>query len=113
IPENKYKRYNLTLSNNTKIGKYVEIRPSISYIKSENDKPVRGAAGYLISLLAWPANNDIRKYEDDNGLKLPLFSANPNADFDNPLWSVYKNRSRDVSDRFLGSMGIDIKPTDW
>lgn len=113
IPENKYRRYNFTFSNNTKIGKYVEIRPSISYIKSENDKPVRGAAGYLISLLAWPANNDIRKYEDDNGLKLPLFSANPNSDFDNPLWSVYKNRSRDVIDRILGSMGIDIKPTDW
>ncbi|RYE22313.1 MAG: SusC/RagA family TonB-linked outer membrane protein [Sphingobacteriales bacterium] len=113
IPENKYNRYNFTLSNNTKIGKYIDIRPSVSYTKSENDKPIRGAAGYLIALLAWPANNDIRNYEDDNGLKLPLFSANPNADFDNPLWSVYKNRSRDVTERVFASMGIDIKPTDW
>ena len=113
IPENKYNRYNFTLSNNTKIGKYIEIRPSISYIKTENDKPVRGASGYLISLLAWPAINDITRYEDDNGLKLPLFNSNPNADFDNPLYSVYKNRSQDVTDRILASMGIDIKPTDW
>lgn len=113
IPENKYNRYNFRISNNTKIGKYIEISPAISYIKTENDKPIRGSAGYLISLLAWPVNNDIRNYQDDNGLKLPLFSTNPNSDFDNPLYSVYKNRSRDVTDRILASMGIDIKPFKW
>lgn len=113
IPENTFNKYNFKLSNNTKIGKYITISPAIQYIKTDNDKPIRGAAGYMISLLAWPADNDIRVWSDDNGMKLPLFSANPNADFDNPLYSVYKNRSADKTDRIIANMGIDIKPFKW
>ncbi|MFT3980684.1 MAG: SusC/RagA family TonB-linked outer membrane protein [Ferruginibacter sp.] len=113
VPTNSYNRYNVRLSNNTKIGKYVEITPSVAYIKTSNDKPIRGAAGYLIGLLAWPGNNDIRVWENDNGLKIPLFSSNPNADFDNPFYSVYKNRSHETTDRITATMGIDIKPFDW
>ncbi|RYY50728.1 MAG: SusC/RagA family TonB-linked outer membrane protein [Chitinophagaceae bacterium] len=113
VPTNTYNRYNFRLSNVTKIGKYVTVSPAISYIKTDNDKPLRGASGYMISLLAWPANNDIRNYQDDNGLKLPLFSSNPNADFDNPLYSVYKNRSHDETDRITASLGLDIKPFSW
>ncbi len=113
IPTNTYTRYNLRISNNTKIGKYIEVSPSLSYIRSENDKPLRGAGSYLLSLLTWPSTDDIRDYQDDNGLKKPLFSTNPNSDFDNPFYSVYKNRSADVTDRWLGTFGINIKPTDW
>ncbi len=113
VPENTFNRYNFRLSNTTKIGKYIEISPAVSYIKSDNDKPIRGGAGYLISLLAWPANNDIRNWSDANGLKLPLYSSNPNADFDNPLYSVYKNRSKDETDRIIASMGVNINPFKW
>ncbi|RZL09296.1 MAG: TonB-dependent receptor, partial [Pedobacter sp.] len=70
-------------------------------------------AGYLVALLAWPANNDIRVYEDDNGLKLPLFASNPNSDYDNPFWSVYKNRSEDVTERIVANIGVNINPFKW
>ena len=113
IPENTYDRYNVRFSNTTKIGKFIEISPSLAYIKTNNFKPIRGGSGYLISLLAWPATNDIRKYEDDNGLKIPLFSSNPNSDFDNPLYSVYKNRSGDVMNRIMASTGVKINPFKW
>ena len=113
VPDNKYNRYNVRVSNSTKIGKFLKIDPAISYIKTENDKPIRGASGYMMSLLTWPAFNDIRVWEDDNGLKIPLFSSNPNADFDNPFYSVYKNRSSDQTDRILATLGIDITPFDW
>lgn len=113
IPANTFNRYNFRLSNSTKIGKYISIDPAIQYIKSTNDKPIRGANGYMISLLAWPADNDIRNYQDDNGLKLPLFSSNPNGDFDNPFYSVYKNRSEDVTDRIIANVGININPFEW
>jgi TonB-linked SusC/RagA family outer membrane protein len=113
IPANKFDRVNLRLSNSTKIGKYISIDPAIQYIKSTNDKPIRGASGYMISLLAWPADNDISNYQDDNGLKLPLFAANPNSDFDNPFYSVYKNRSQDVTDRIIANIGVNINPFKW
>jgi len=113
IPTNSYKRYNFRLSNTTKIGKYIDISPSISYISTENEKPLRGASGYLLNLLVWPADNDIRNWQDAAGLKKPLFSANPNADLDNPFYNVYKNRSADKTDRMLATFGININPTKW
>lgn len=113
IPTNTFKKYNFRFSNTTKIGKYVDISPSISYINSVNDKPLRGASGYLLNLLVWPANDDIRDWQGANGLKKTLFSSNPNSDLDNPFYNVYKNRSSDKTDRFLATFGINIKPTKW
>ena len=113
VPNNNYRKYNLRLSNTTKIGKYVEIVPSISYVRSENDKVLRSAGGYMLSLFAWPNTDDIREYQDQNGNKLPLFSANANADLDNPFFNVNKNRSRDETDRYTASLGININPFTW
>ncbi len=113
IPTNTFKRYNFRLSNTTKIGKYIDISPSISYINTVNDKPLRGASGYLLNLLVWPTNDDIRNWTTTDGLKKPLFNANPNADLDNPFYNVYKNRSSDKTDRILATFGINIKPFEW
>ncbi len=113
VPDNKYNRYNIRLSNSTKIGKFIKLDPSISYIRTDNSKPIRGASGYMMALLTWPAFNDISVWEDDNGLKIPIFSSNPNADFDNPFYSVYKNRSFDETDRIFATLGVDITPFDW
>jgi len=113
VPTNDYKRYNARLSNNTKIGKFLEITPAISFIRSENDKPLRGANGYLLNLLAWPDNNDIRNWQDANGLKLPLFAVNPNAEIDNPFYNVYKNRSADQTNRLIGTLGVNVTPFSW
>ena len=114
IPNNKYKRFNLRLSNTTKIGKIIEITPSIGYIRSQNQKVLRSEGGYLVSLLVWPGSNDIRNYEDQSGGKIPLFNASsPNSDYDNPLFNVYKNRNYDENDRYTATLGINITPFDW
>ncbi|MGG9964583.1 SusC/RagA family TonB-linked outer membrane protein [Ferruginibacter sp. SUN106] len=113
IPTNTYTRYNLRVGNTTKIGKYIEIMPSISYINTVNDKPLRGASGYLLNLLVWPATDDIRDWQSASGLKKPLFSSNPNSDLDNPFYNVYKNRSSDKTNRWLATFGININPTKW
>lgn len=110
IPTNTYKRYTARLSNTTKIGTKLDLSPAITLARTENDKPLRGASGYLLNLLAWPADNDIRNYQDANGLKLPLFSANPNADLDNPFYNVFNNRSSDQTDRLTATLGINFTP---
>ena len=51
VPENKYRKLNFRFSNTTKVGKYLDFTPSISYINSTNDKPLRGAGGYLLNLI--------------------------------------------------------------
>jgi TonB-linked SusC/RagA family outer membrane protein len=112
VPNNHYTKYNFKLANNTKIGKYITITPSIAYINSDNRKPLKGASGYLLDLYAWPANNDISNYQDNKGNKLLLYNAY-NADYDNPIWSAYHNTSGDKTDRYVATLGIDFKPFSW
>lgn len=113
VPNNSYKRMNLRLSNTTKIGKMVEVTPAIGYISTQNRKVMRSAGGFMIGLMMWPNEIDIRNYEDQNGNKIPLFNSNPNADYDNPLFNVNKNKNYDENDRYTASLGININPFDW
>lgn len=113
VPTNEYKKYNFRLANTTKIGKYLDISPSIQYINSVNDKPLRGLNGYLLGLYVWPTNNDIRDYEDPEGNKVMLYGTDPVAETDNPFFNVTHNRSQDKTDRYIGTMGVNIHPFDW
>jgi len=120
VPNNTYRKYNLKISNTTRIGKYITITPSIAYTNADNLRPIKsstgtsGAGGYLSELYAWPANNDIRNFEDAKGNKLFTFNpTNRNSDFDNPLWSAKYNRSGDKLKRIVSTLGIDINPFPW
>lgn len=113
VPNNFYNKYSGRISNTTKIGKYITFTPSLAYSYADNKKPTKGASSYLMSLYQWPSNNDIRRYQDDYGGKLTLFNANPNSDFDNPLWSTKNNTMGDITRRWIATMGIDIKPFEW
>lgn len=119
VPNNTYKKYNFKISNTTKIGKYITITPSIAYTNADNLRPLKssastsGSGGYLVELYEWPANNDIRNFEDAKGNKNILFNANRNSDFDNPLWSAKYNRSGDKMKRWISTLGIDINPFPW
>jgi TonB-linked SusC/RagA family outer membrane protein len=113
IPNNYYTKYSFKLANTTRLGKYITINPSIAYSNADNKKPTKGSNSYLMSLYQWPANNDIRNYQDDYGGKLTLFNANYNSDFDNPLWSAKNNITGDITKRWIATLGIDIKPFKW
>ena len=113
VPENVFKKYSLRLTNNTKFGKWVEITPSITYIHSENDKPKRGAGGYLLNLMIWPTTNDARDYQDANGGKKLLYTLSPNSEIDNPFFNVNFNRGYDITERVTATFGINITPFKW
>jgi TonB-linked SusC/RagA family outer membrane protein len=113
IPFNNYKRYTVRISNTTKIGKIVEIIPGVAFSRVENHKVLRSAGGFMLALLGWPADNDIVASQGDNGTKIPLILATPNAEFDNPLFNVKGNRSYDQTSRYNASLGININPFDW
>ncbi len=115
VPNNDFNRINLRLSNTTKLLKgKVEITPSLAYIKSKNNKVLRSAGGYLLSLLVWPSTNNIRNFETTTGDKLDLFAnLSANGEYDNPFFNTAKNRSYDETDRYTASLGININPVDW
>jgi TonB-linked SusC/RagA family outer membrane protein len=114
VPNNDYKRVNLRLSNATKIGKHLEIVPALSYIRTEHKRPRRGAGGYLLNLLTWPADNDIRNYAGPNGEKQGIFNTvDPQGETDNPLWNANFNESLDVTDRYMATLGVNLNLAKW
>jgi TonB-linked SusC/RagA family outer membrane protein len=113
VPENKYRRYNVRVTNTTKIGKMLEITPSFQYINSTNDKPLRGGGGYLTSLYVWPVNNDIGNFHDAEGNKISIFSTSSISELDNPLYGTQKNHAQDKNERFIYSGGINFNPFKW
>lgn len=113
IPENKFKRYTFRISNSTKINKYIEIMPAIGFTRSTNDKPLRGVNGYMLNLLTWPNNFDASDWENGSGGKKLLFRATANDEVDNPYFSVERNRSRDETNRYTATLGVNITPTNW
>ncbi|WP_298413162.1 SusC/RagA family TonB-linked outer membrane protein [Hydrotalea sp.] len=114
IPNNTFKRINFRLSNYTKINKYIDFNPTVSYINTINDKPIRGLGGFLLDLYAWPVTDNAANYLDKFGYKRLLYATTPNSELiDNPFFSVAKVRSQDKTDRFVGTLGINIHPFSW
>ena len=119
VPNNTYRKYNFKLTNTTKIGKYITITPSVAYTNADNLRPLKssasisGAGGYLVELYEWPANNNIRNYQDRAGDKIIIFNNDRNSDFDNPLWSAKNVKAFDKLNRVVSTLGIDINPLEW
>jgi len=113
IPHNTYTKYNFKLSNNTKIGKYIDFAPSISYINADNVKPLKGANSYLLDLYMWPSVDNMRDYQDALGNKNLVYGTTQNGDYDNPLWSAKNNQSGDLTNRWIATMSINIRPFPW
>lgn len=109
VPNNNFSKYNFRLANTTKIGKYIDIAPAVSYIRATNDKPLRGAGSYLLNLMVWPVDNDINNYIDENANKIKF----GNNEYDNPVFNTVFNRSSDANDRFIATLGVNINPAPW
>lgn len=113
VPNNTYDRYTFRLANTTKIGKWMDITPDLTYIHTNNEKVLRSAGGYLLTLMQWPNEFSILNYDDAQGGKIPIFNSNPVNDIDNPFFNVNKNQSQDETDRYIAKLGVNIRPTDW
>ncbi len=113
VPTNTYTKNNFRIISTHKFGKTLEISPSLSYISSENDKPLRGVSGYMISMLSWPVDDDAKVWSTTDGFKKPLFAANPNSELDNPYFNLYKNRSHDEVTRTVAAVSVNYNPTTW
>jgi TonB-linked SusC/RagA family outer membrane protein len=114
VPENKFKRLTLRLSNTTKFGKYVEIIPSVTYTTTKNNKVLRSAGGFMLGMFLWPNTDNILNYKSNTGDKIPIFDdVSTNGSYDNPLWNVRYNKNGDETSRLSSSLGVNINPTDW
>lgn len=122
VPGTRLQRVNFRLTNSTKIGKYIDITPSIAYSNSRNDKSLKGAGGYLLNLFLWPSTDDAQNYLLANGHKRYLIATNNAADnaglstvseSDNPFFAAYRNVSKDKTNNYEANLAINYNPLPW
>ncbi|MBE8723500.1 SusC/RagA family TonB-linked outer membrane protein [Flavobacterium hungaricum] len=124
VPNTGYSRLTANLNATAKLSPKLRSEASFNFTKSDNQKAAKGAgaavqipgvtsAGYLLSLLAWPANDDASDYLNADGTRRKITSGALDAENDNPFWDVNKNLSEDFNNRFITNVGLVYDPYSW
>ncbi|MDE3236333.1 MAG: SusC/RagA family TonB-linked outer membrane protein [Bacteroidota bacterium] len=114
VPRNTAEKKSFRISNTTRIGKLIELTPSIAYSDFVVDRPLRSGGGYLLDLYAWPVDNDARNYLDANGQRKGAYLTSPTGEgVDNPLFNANFNHSQDKTSRWIATMGVNVNLRSW
>jgi hypothetical protein len=113
VPNTAYKRYNARLNTTFKLSPKFNVTNSFAYTHSKTDKALKGANGFLISLLTWPSDDDIRVYTNPDGTRRTIRTDGSLAEDDNPFFDVYNNKNFDQNDRLNGNMQLSFDPVKW
>lgn len=115
IPNTGYEKLTVGLNGSAKVSKKFSITSGITYSNSTTDKASKGAGGYLLNLLNYPSELDVRDYQNADGTR-KLYRSNStalSAEFDNPFWDVYKNTAQDKTNRLTLTLTLNADPFKW
>jgi len=113
VPTTGYKRYNARLNTTFRLSPKFNVTNSFAYTHSRTDKALKGSSGFLISLLTWPVDDDIRVYTNPDGSRRTIRNDGSFVEDDNPLFDVNKNKNFDINDRLNGNVQLSFDPAKW
>lgn len=127
IRESDYKRINLGFSGKYVFNDKLSVRSKVRYT---NTKSIRiqqnsNTAGLLLGLLRGAPDFDISGYSgtytDEDGIQnlnrhrsyRNSIGASTNPGYNNPLWTLYRQKSPNIVDRLITSADFDYKYNKW
>lgn len=115
VPNTAFQRLTIRLGGTAKISPKLNITTSFNYANSTTDKASKGAGGYLLNLLNYPSDLDVKDYINPDGSRKLYRSSSTalSAEFDNPFWDVNKNTAQDKVDRLTGNFTVNLNPFKW
>ncbi len=121
IPLTAYNRSSIRATANTALSENIDVKFSANYITSTADRAQRGSnlSGVMLGLMRTPPSYDLTNGSDDpvddetawrnpDGTQRTFTPA-----YDNPYWSVNKNRNEENLNRLLGFAEITWRPFPW
>ena len=115
VPKTAFERLTIRLGGTAKISPKLNIATSFNYVNSITDKASKGAGGYLLNLLNYPSDLDVKDYMNPDGSRKLYRNSSTalSAEFDNPFWDVNKNKAQDKVDRITGNFTVNFNPLKW
>ncbi len=121
VPNNKFRRNTFKVAGQTDITKKFQISSTMNYIITGGDRIQQGSntSGVMLGLLRTPPTFDNSAgYIIENGIPYNLpngYQRNyrHGGGYDNPYWTVNKNKYNDKVNRIIGNVQADYKPYSW
>src|SRR5690606_629717 len=120
VPTTDFKRTTLRFNGEQTVGRFT-FGVNASYSQSSTRKTLTGSglwgsggSGYMESIIAWPRNDNMKNWLNEDGTKHRLLPDIPlDSDTDNPYWIINRNPQTDQTKRLVGSVYTNVKVTDW
>ena len=113
VPLSAFKRFNFRLNSTFKLSSKINVTTSFTYVNSRTDKALKGSTGFLVSLLTWPLDDDIRVFVNPDGSRKTIRNDGSLVEDDNPFFDVTNNKNYDINDRMLGNFQLSYDVTKW
>ncbi len=121
VPLSNFNRSSIRLSANKELRHNLQVKASANFIRSTADRAQRGSnlSGVMLGLMRSPPSYDLSNGVDDP-VNDPTAWQNPDGSqrtyhngYDNPYWSINKNRNEEVLNRLVGFVEFNWRPFDW
>jgi TonB-linked SusC/RagA family outer membrane protein len=119
VPLTFWDRTSLRFNGGAKVAENLRVQGSVTYTNSGGNRALQGpglfgsSGGYLISMVYWPKNDNMRNWQNPDGTRRRLLAGDLAGDIDNPYFTVNRNTVNDNVNRFLGNVRLIYDPTDW
>ncbi|MGK7393916.1 MAG: SusC/RagA family TonB-linked outer membrane protein [Candidatus Cyclobacteriaceae bacterium M3_2C_046] len=113
VPNNSFNRTSVKLTGSTKINNDLKVTASTNFISSKGDRVQKGSnvSGVMLGLTRTPPTFDNSYlYQWPNGKQRTYRGG---GGYDNPYWTVNKNRYIDRVNRLIGFAQLDYQTNDW
>jgi TonB-linked SusC/RagA family outer membrane protein len=111
IRTSQYNRLNLTGTSTAQVTRWLSADLVTQYAYDNNDQPLKGDGGPLLGLLVWPDSNDARNYLNPSGTRRKITTSG--TEYDNPYFSIYKNKNNTKTSRINANIGLTLTPFSW
>ena len=113
IPNTRYNRYNVTGRSTAQVTTWLNADLSMLYANSVNNQPFKGQGSPLLGLLVWPQTDNAASYLTPAGTRRLITGNTPRQEYDNPYFSVSKNKIDSKTNRIYPNLGLTVTPFSW
>lgn len=113
IPNTRYNRYNITGRSTAQVTSWLNADLSMMYANAVNDQPFKGTDSPLLGLLVWPQTDNASNWLTPAGTRRKITGNSFSAEYDNPYFSVYKNKVNSKNNRIVSNLGLTVTPVSW
>jgi TonB-linked SusC/RagA family outer membrane protein len=113
IPNTRYNRYNLTGRSTGQVTNWLQGDLSMMYANEVNDQPFKGAGSPFLGLLVWPQTDNAADWLTPAGTRRLITGNTATQEYDNPYFSVNKNKVDSRVNRIVTNLGLTVTPFSW